>query len=332
MDLARVNEEIEEEVRRKRASGELTAEFERELDAVFAKFAPTGALDGNFDQLLVRAEQQAFVDLLAPNESAKPVVPQVKRVIQKSIRWYLRYMADQLTGFGHTVTRLLRLMDDRVKLLENGTVSRDLRAGVRYTNVWSHWEKPILQAVKGQEGRILHADCGNGDLVRKLGANAYGITTKEEFVRAAAQSEEALDLRSEHLSPHLAKVKTDALGAVVITDLEHLRVGAQTAFTQRIFDALRPGGKLAMVTASPEAFQRRNATEVDLASGHPLRDETWQYVLESQGYTDVAIQQQAGTPLLQVPKDADAITKANWALLNERFGMVESIFITATKR
>ena len=46
VDPDRLMAEIEDEVRRKRASGELPADLERELDLVFARFAPVNAIDG----------------------------------------------------------------------------------------------------------------------------------------------------------------------------------------------------------------------------------------------------------------------------------------------
>ena len=157
-DMHRLMVEIEDEVRAKRASGELPADLERELDLVFARFAPAGSLDGNFDQLMERAEQQAFIDLLAPNESARKGVPQVKRVVQKTVRWYLRYVVDQITGFSHTMTKAVRQLGDRVERVEQLSASQEeLDAAIaRFgLSVDLEWHLPIVGAMKKSSGRVL---------------------------------------------------------------------------------------------------------------------------------------------------------------------------------
>ena len=56
IDLDEVRREIDEEVRARRAAGEYPPGFERELDALFAQFAPAEASD-DFDTSLERAEE-----------------------------------------------------------------------------------------------------------------------------------------------------------------------------------------------------------------------------------------------------------------------------------
>src|SRR5205807_4498310 len=118
VDPLRLMADIEEEVRRKRASGELPADLERELDLVFARFAPVNAIDGDFHRVLARVEESTFIDILAPTESSQPVVTYFKRVVAKAIRWQLRYIAQQVTGVAAALARAMRLLGERVDRLE----------------------------------------------------------------------------------------------------------------------------------------------------------------------------------------------------------------------
>ena len=118
IDHRRLLEEIDAEVRRRRESGDLPADFERELDLAFARFAPVHAIGDDFDQVVERAEQSAFVDVLAPTQSAQPLVGHVKRIIRKAIIWEVRYVAQQVGGFSVAITRAVRLLGRRVDALE----------------------------------------------------------------------------------------------------------------------------------------------------------------------------------------------------------------------
>ena len=81
LDLARVVAELEDEVARKRATGELPPAVERDLDLLFARFAPAGATGTDFDALVARADSSWFVDLDVPTASNLPGVGLVKRVV-----------------------------------------------------------------------------------------------------------------------------------------------------------------------------------------------------------------------------------------------------------
>src|SRR5947199_8542801 len=98
IDTRKLVAEIEDEVRQKRASGELPAEFERELDNVFARYAPVGALDLDFDQVLDKIEDDTVIDTIAPIESSRPVIPYFKLGVRKAIGWYMRYVANQTSS------------------------------------------------------------------------------------------------------------------------------------------------------------------------------------------------------------------------------------------
>ena len=112
IDTRKLVAEIEDEVRRKRATGELPADFERELDNVFARYAPVGALDLDFEQVLEKIEENTVLDTAAPLDSSRPVVPQLKLLVRKAIGWNVRYVAGQVSSMVQALARALRLLGD----------------------------------------------------------------------------------------------------------------------------------------------------------------------------------------------------------------------------
>ena len=86
LDLSRIQADINEEVRRRRASGDFPPGLERELDAVFARYAPAGVGD-DFDAVMASAETQSFVHADVPTES---------RMAMAALRQTLRAQAHRL--------------------------------------------------------------------------------------------------------------------------------------------------------------------------------------------------------------------------------------------
>jgi hypothetical protein len=70
LDLDRLRREIDAEVRARRASGAYPPGFERELDAVFARYAPPAASD-DIELVTDQAEEAAGIELAIPTASEK---------------------------------------------------------------------------------------------------------------------------------------------------------------------------------------------------------------------------------------------------------------------
>ncbi len=341
IDLRKVVLEIEDDVRAKRASGALPAALEKELDAVFAKFAPPGALDGDIAQLLQRAEQQAFFDLIAPNESARKGVSQVKRIVQKTVRWYLRYIVEQITGFSHTVVGILRKLDERVAGIESLTPTQEVWQSSRLRHEeapTTPWRVSIAAFFRGTSGRVLHASCGNGDLVRALmesEVDAYGVDNSAELVTTGSSTGAGIDLRVEDELAHLSRVTPGSLDGVVLSEcVDTLPRGAQVRLPTYVGAALGSGGRVALVVSHPEVWRRAHSTLLtDLAPGTPLGLETWKFLLSEQGFTDIVVHEGERVGVLR-PESARATKAAvaNLELLNDVLFPPATSLITATKQ
>ena len=69
------------------------------------------------------------------------------------------------------------------------------------------WVEPATGAVAKVPGRILHAACGDGWLVRRIiaaGGDAYGVDPRSRLIDAATLG--PLDLRGEAVGEHLRAV------------------------------------------------------------------------------------------------------------------------------
>jgi hypothetical protein len=323
LDHQRLLDEINEEVRRRRESGEIPADLERELDLVFARFAPVDALEDDFEQVLTRAEQATFIDTVAPVESSRPVVPYFKKVVRKVVGWYLRYIAHQTTAFAHAITRAVRLLGERVDLLEEASPVgvKDQPASRR--PLGPGWVERAVDRMKSADGRVAHADAGDGSVVRALvaaGVDAYGIDPNPQ--PGASDTE----LREDEVVVHLRALPDAALGGLVLTGcVERLPVGALVKLADLALAKVKPGGPVMVVSVDPRWWAVNvDEVNVDLAPGRPLHRATWEHLLSERGFESVEGadgERQEGLKLL--PR-GNAVMNENLAVLNDLlFGPAE---------
>ncbi len=64
-------------------------------------------------------ERQATLDLQVPTASRVPGVSVIKRVLKKSMIWYLRYLGHQISAFGQATARFGVTVANRVDGLES---------------------------------------------------------------------------------------------------------------------------------------------------------------------------------------------------------------------
>lgn len=288
IDHAALLAEIDQEVVRRRASGELPADFERELDLVFARFAPVHAIGDDFAQVLERAESSTFIDVLAPTESSLPVVPQVKRVVRKAITWELRYIAQQVSAFATASVRAVRLLAERVDQLERASGAEPAGPGgpgspggpaVALTPDREHWAPLVAAAVSGVDGRVLHAEADDGWLVASLGAagiDAYGVGP------VARTAPAGVELREDRVLDHLEALPDGSLGALVLSGcVDRLGLGSQRALAGLAWAKVAAGGVVVVIGTDPRAALAGAADPVaaDLAPGRPLHAATWAHLL-----------------------------------------------------
>ena len=116
--LVQVMAEIDEEVRRRRVSGDLPARVERELDELFLQHSPVAGRGGGLAEALRMVDAAAFIDPVVPVNSNRPGGAVVKKSLRSLNLWYVGYVTHQMSQLATAVSRSLHLLDDRVTELQ----------------------------------------------------------------------------------------------------------------------------------------------------------------------------------------------------------------------
>ena len=288
--LRRVRAEIDEEVRRRRASGDLPPQLETELEELFLKHAPLGSTRQELHEVLRRVDAAAFIDPVVPVESNRAGGALVKKGVRTLNFWYLRFITHQVSRFATAVSRSLHILDQqlselaaKVEVLEVPPSVVVEATGLSQPDAW--WVGVLQRRLEGTRRRVLHAACADGWLVAALvssGLDAYGVDPRPD--RVAEHELGDLDLRDEPVLDHLRAVQPGALGAVVFSGLME---GTTTGERRRLLDAavtaLAPDGLLVVHSLAPAAWGDEAPPEADIAGTRPYRQGTWPTLLEGLG-------------------------------------------------
>jgi SAM-dependent methyltransferase len=342
IDLGRLQAEINEEVRHRRASGDFPPGLERELDAMFARYAPAGTGD-DFDEVLSAAETTSFIHADVPTASRLLPLVYAKKLLRKAMAWYLRFLAQEVTAFAGAITRAVKLLAQRVDVLETVTVVaaertlaeiRERRAGPDL----GPWSAVVVDALAGAPGRVLHTECGAGTILAALagaGTDVYGIEPAESLATEASRA--GLDVRTDDALPHLRALPDATLGGLVLSGcVDALPLGEILEVADRAAAVLVPGGRLVLLSTGPAAWARTHDPVVaDLAPGRPLHPETWRHLLGQRGFGEATVETGASDAALgAVPPETPgaAILNANIERLNQLLFAPAGYALVATKR
>jgi hypothetical protein len=341
IDLIRLQSEINDEVRRRRASGDFPPGLERELDAVFARYAPAGTGD-DFEEVLSAAETTSFIHADVPTTSRLLPLAYAKKFLRKAMAWYVRFLAQEVTAFAGAITRSVKLLAGRVDTLETITVVaaertlaevRERRSGPDL----SPWSPVVVDALRSAPGRVLHTECGAGAILAALsaaGADVYGIEPVESLALEASQA--GLDVRTDDALTHLRALGDATLGGIVLSGcVDALPLGEVLELADRAADVLVPGGHLVVLSDGPAAWSLALDPVVsDLAPGRPLPAETWRHLLGARGFAEMRVDNGPGAPPLA---EVDAgtpgaeVLNANARRLNQVLFPPMSYALVATK-
>ena len=295
--VEQVMAEIAEEVRLRRASGDLPPKLERELDELFLAHSPVAGRGGDLGDALRMVDAATFIDPVVPVESERAAGAVVKKGMRSLLLWYVGWLTHQMSQSASAVSRALHIVDDRLQELERQVEGQRVPAagvvefpGLQRADAW--WVEPAIAAVAKVPGRVLHAACGDGWLVRRIiaaGGDAYGVDPRSRLIDTAMLG--TLDLRGEPVGEHLRAVAAAGLGAVVLSGTVDGMAGAERGqLLGAIGTRLAPGGTLIVHSVTRQAWEAADAPpEADLAAGRPLRPEAWCSLLDQGGYEAVAL-------------------------------------------
>jgi hypothetical protein len=278
--LASVMAEIDEEAHRRR--GELPARLERELDALFLEHAPMGNRQGDMSAALRMVDAAVFIDPVVPVASQRPAGAVVKKGLRSLNLWYIGYVTHQVSKFATAVSRSLHLVDGQLQELRRLVPPASPVPVVAPGDAQAWWRPRALQALDGVRGRVLHAACGDGWLVRALrdqGADAYGVDPRPDAIEPTEL--EGTDLRAEDALAHLRSVEPFSLSGIALSGVVGgMGAGERAELLGLLADRLHTDGVLVVHSLTPAAWADEGApVEADLAPGRPLRAATWSHVL-----------------------------------------------------
>jgi hypothetical protein len=294
--LIRVRAEIDEEVRRRRASGDLPAQLESELEQLFLQHAPTGSTRQELQEVLRLVDGAAFIDPVVPVESSRPGGAAVKKSLRSLNFWYLRFVTHQVSKFAQAVSRSLHILDQQMSELADKVEAVEVPPSVVVDVAWAHrsdawWISTVTNELSGDRRRVLHAACADGWLVQHLSqvaVDAYGVDPRTD--RLAAQELGDLDLREEPVLSHLRAVQPETLEGIVLSGLFE---GSGHTERRRLLEsaasALAADGVLLLHSLAPSSWDDADAPpEADIVQARPYRPTTWPHLLQPLGF-DVTV-------------------------------------------
>lgn len=301
-DQAALLAEIDADVRRRRARGDLPADVERELDEVFARFAPPAAIDADLRTYLERLSQTTFIDVDAPTDSVRPGVSHVKRALRKSMAWYFRHMAQQVSSLAQSLITALTKAADRIAALE-AAVPATSPAVERLTEGLPPIEPAddvgsVVETLKGTTGRVAHVGAGPGRVVealRAVGVDAYGVEADHRLVD---QVDDLLVRRAE-ATDHVRSLGPEVLGAMIVST-DSLSWVEQATMLVEAPPALVPGGLLVISGSEPGSLgEGTGPARAALGVAHAMDADAWVELMSAAGLEGVASHDSArGTVLV----------------------------------
>lgn len=318
IDFERLTAEINEEVRRRRQAGDFPPGIERELDDIFAEFAPKRVSLDDLGDLMAKAEEASFLDSDAPTTSLRKGGAIVKKSIARSVGWYVRYLAQNTTVFASTASRILRLLDAKIEVA-NDTVFRQPARVAAAAAAAPHvpvdltpWHARAVEVLSAVSGRVLHAESGDGGLVGALiaaGVDAYGVEPAEALAVGSAAT--ALDVRIDDALTHLKALPDEGLAALVLSGcVDRLAPFDQLEVAALAASKTARDGIVIVIGRNPAATSIPDRVVADLSPGRALHPETWRYLLERNGLgvREIRWEERAGglLPLDAEVRGADA--------------------------
>ena len=198
-------------------------------------------------------------------------------------------------AMGHVV-EALRFLSARVATLEARIAAQDRpldgAAWLVPARELGPWLGPVTAHVLARTpgGTIVHADCGEGSLLRALaerGAAAQGVEPRGAVALRAIESGRSVALCE--VSDYLADRRAGSLGGIVLNGVvDRLPLHALLPLLAQCRRALAHGAPLVVVSELSGAGVTREPPARDLVAGRPLHASTWELLLERSGFAEVA--------------------------------------------
>jgi hypothetical protein len=194
------------------------------------------------------------------------------------------------------VVEAFRFLHARVSTLETRLRTEDVpldgAAWLAPARELDGWVEPITAFVLGRTpgGEVLHADCGDGALVRALleaGAPAYGVEPRG--VVALRALERGCAVTISEVDEHVAQRAAGSLGGLVLSGVvDRVPLHAIVPLLADCRRALAPGAPMVIVSEPVAPRPDNQPVSSDMVDGAQLHLETWGLLLDRSGFVEVS--------------------------------------------
>jgi hypothetical protein len=297
--------QIEAQARELRASGQVPAGFEEELESRFqqaaeaslaaAGSAPAGEGTQTRGAPFSRAELRKQVTILARRRFG----PALRRLERQSVLgaahfgesasvqvYVLLDHLDRVVAGSRFASRALSAVRPRQAAPSTGRMHPAIEGPLLA------WVLERMSAATSRDGlvpaRVLHVECGDGRIVGMLAAR--GVDARGADPRRSVRAGGDTRIVAAGALEYLGAAQGEMFDAVLLTSLvDRLRPGAARALAQLSSRCVAPGGLIVLVSARPEAAEAMDPVAADLAPGRPLHPVTWCHLLAQFGFGELEV-------------------------------------------
>lgn len=195
-----------------------------------------------------------------------------------------------------SVVEAFRFLHARVSTLEQRLATEDVpldgAAWLAPARDLSGWVHPLVSLIADRTpgGEVLHADCGDGALIRALGENdvpASGVEPRGGVaLRALEQGSDVVISEVTELLPQRA---TGSLGGLVLSGVvDRLPLHAILPLLAHSRRALAGGAPIVIVSEPLAPLSANASGSDDVVDRAALHLETWELLLARSGFSDVS--------------------------------------------
>jgi hypothetical protein len=194
------------------------------------------------------------------------------------------------------VVEAFRFLHARISTLEARVNTEDVpldgAAWLAPARELDGWVEPLASLVtaKTLDGDVLHADCGEGALVRALterGVSALGVEPRGGVALCAL--EQGCDVTISEVGEELHRRPAASLGGLVLSGVvDRLPLHAIVPLLTDARRALKGSAPLLIVSEPPAPLPANAPMSHDMVDRAALHFETWELLLDRSGFVDVA--------------------------------------------
>lgn len=194
------------------------------------------------------------------------------------------------------VVEAFRFLHARVSTLEARLRTEDVpldgAAWLAPARELDGWVEPITALILGRTpgGEVLHADCGEGALVRAVtaaGVPASGVEPRGLVALRSLESGCAVTISE--VAEYLAQRANGSLGGLVLSGaVDRLALHAIVPLLADCRRALAPGAPIVVVSEPMAPVGDHETASLDLVDRAELHRATWELLLDRSGFIEVA--------------------------------------------